>query len=144
VLIVDAEAKAVALRGDDGRLTILGGKGANFEVENWLRADADIRPPDAPDLRGGTACDALGCIGHGAEIGTVALVDRREAFNEDCRAAAIVVASLPAPPGCALHALVIDRAELDRGGAHSIFAEASGLRIETALPEQRRPFMPRR
>jgi competence protein ComEC len=144
VLIVDAEAKAVALRGSDGRLTILGGKGANFEVENWLRADADIRPPDAPDLKEGTACDALGCIGRGTEIGTAALVERREAFNEDCRAAAIVISRLPAPPGCALHAFVIDRAEFDRGGAHAIFADASGLRIETALPEQRRPFMPRR
>jgi competence protein ComEC len=144
VLIVDAEAKAVALRGSDGRLTILGGKGANFEVENWLRADADIRPPDAPDLRVGTACDALGCIGRGPEIGTVALVERREAFNEDCRAAAIVISQLPAPPGCERHALAIDRGRFERFGAHAIFVDSSGLRVETALPEQRRPFMPRR
>jgi competence protein ComEC len=72
------------------------------------------------------------------------LVDRREAFNEDCRAAAIVVTWLPAPPGCERHALVIDRARLDGFGAHAIFVDSSGLRVATALPEQRRPFMPRR
>jgi competence protein ComEC len=132
----------VAVRSEDGRYAILGGKGANFEVENWLRADADTRAPGAPDLKDGTACDALGCIGRAAGIGLVALVERREAFVEDCRAADIVVSRLAAPPGCERHALVIDRAKLDRSGAHAIFVDGSGLRIEAALPEHRRPFMP--
>jgi competence protein ComEC len=141
-LVVDAEAKAVAVRSDDGRYAILGGKGANFEVENWLRADADTRAPGATDLTDGTACDALGCIGRAAGIGTVALVERREAFVEDCRVADIVVSRLAAPPGCEQHALVIDGPQLNRSGAHAIFVDGSGLRIETALPEHRRPFMP--
>jgi competence protein ComEC len=140
-LVVDAEAKAVALRADDGGFAILGGRGANFEVENWLRADADIRAPGSPDLKEGTACDPLGCIGTAAGIGVVAMVERREAFDEDCRVAAIVVSRLPAPPGCERHAVVIDRAQLDRRGAHAIFVDGAQLRIETALPERRRPFM---
>jgi competence protein ComEC len=69
---------------------------------------------------------------------------RREAFVEDCRVAAIVISRLPAPPGCERYALVIDRGQFDRFGAHAIFVEGTGLRVETALPDQRRPFMPRR
>ena len=50
-ILVDAAANAVAVRGADGRLQIVGGKGASFEVENWLRADADPRDADdASDL----------------------------------------------------------------------------------------------
>lgn len=141
-LLVDEDASAVAIRGDDGRLSILGGRGASFEVENWLRADADDRAPDAPDIHAGTACDPLGCIGQAAGIGMVAFVTRREAFVEDCRLAEVVVSRLPAPPDCALHALVIDREQLDRRGAHALYANDTAIRITTAYPEIRRPFMP--
>jgi competence protein ComEC len=141
-LLVDEDASAVAIRGDDGRLAILGARGADFEIETWLRADGDTRTPDADDLRAGTACDELGCIGTSASLGTVAFVLRREAFAEDCRLAAIVVTRLPAPPDCALHALVIDRETLDRFGAQALYASAEGIRIETAYPDIRRPFMP--
>ncbi|MCR4282251.1 MAG: competence protein ComEC, partial [Bauldia sp.] len=143
-LIVDEDARAVAIRDIDGRLTILGGRGASFEIETWLRADADTRPANAADIQRGVACDALGCVGEAAGIGTVALVTRRDAFMEDCRVAAVVVSRLPAPPGCSLHALVIDRDKLDRYGAHAIYADGAGWRVETAYPDARRPFMPPR
>jgi competence protein ComEC len=141
-ILIDEEATAVAVRGDDGRFSILGGKGADFEVENWLRADADIRPVDAADLSRGVACDAVGCVGHLADGTIVALTDRRDAFADDCRMAGIVVSHFDAPPGCASRALVIDRSALDRFGAHAVYVESAGYRVETAYPEVRRPFMP--
>ena len=141
-VLIDESATAAAVRGDDGRFSILGGKGADFEVENWLRADADTRTVDAADLARGVACDLLGCAGRLADGTVVALTNRRDAFVEDCRMAAIVVSRFDAPPGCASHALVIDRAALDRFGAHAVYVEESGLRVETAYPEVRRPFMP--
>jgi competence protein ComEC len=141
-VIVDQDASAVAVRGDDGRLSILGGKGAAFEVENWLRADADIRTPDAADLARNVACDALGCIGRLADGRRVAFVQRRDAFAEDCLNAAIVVSSYVAPPGCREHALVIDRASLDKFGAHAAYAKGETFRVTTAYPAIRRPFMP--
>jgi competence protein ComEC len=142
VLLVDESASAVAIRAEDGRLTILGGRGAAFEIENWLRADGDVRTTSSPDLGRGTACDALGCIGNGAHVGAVALVNRAEAFAEDCRLADVVVSRWTAPPGCSLHALVIDREQLDRFGAHAIYVRDGALEISTAYPEVRRPFMP--
>jgi hypothetical protein len=90
------------------------------------------------------ACDALGCVGRLADGTIVAMTNRRDAFADDCRMARIVVSHFDAPPGCASQALVIDRSALDRFGAHAIYVETSGLRIETAYPDVRRPFMPPR
>lgn len=139
-VIVDDEAKSAAIRTDNGRYVILGGRGANFEVENWLRADADQRAPNDPTLKAGAACDPLGCVGNAAGIGTVALVLGRDAFDEDCRIAAVVITPLAAPPGCDRHALVIDRDALGRLGAHAIHAGHNGLQIDTAYTGRDRPF----
>ena len=141
-ILIDEGATAVAVRGDNGRFSILGGKGADFDVENWLRADADIRPADAADLARGVACDAGGCVGRLADGAIVALTNRRDAFSDDCRMAGIVVSHFDAPPGCGSHALVVDRPALDRFGAHAVYVESSGYRVETAYPDVRRPFMP--
>jgi competence protein ComEC len=142
-VLINEDGSVVAVRGDDGRLSVMGGKAGRFEVGLWLRADADARQADAPDLTKGVACDALGCTAHlGGEGALVALANRGDAFDEDCRLASIVVADRDAPPGCDLYATVIDRRELGRFGAHAFYAEGSGYRVETAYPAIRRPFMP--
>jgi competence protein ComEC len=142
-ILVDEQGAVVAVRGENGRLSILGGRGADFEIAYWLRADADPRLPGDPGLSKGVACDALGCVAKlGGNGGGVALVARPDAFAEDCRLVAVIVSRLDAPPGCESHALVIDRARLDRFGAHALYRHETGLRIETAYPALRRPFMP--
>jgi competence protein ComEC len=151
-ILVDESGTTVAVRGADGRYQIMGGKGARFEIENWLRADADSRDARDHGLSAGVACDPLGCIAKLADGGEVALVQKPDAFAEDCRLAAVVVSRLAAPKGCAGEATVIDRAKLETGGAHALYrraetpsAEAPGglsFTIETAYPAVRRPFMP--
>ena len=140
-VLVDDAASAVAIRGADGRLSILGGKGARFEVTYWLRADADPRPADDPSLASGTACDRLGCVGKMAGY-TIAFARSRDAFADDCREADVVISALPAPKGCSTRALVIDGDRLGRYGAHALYLEGDGLRVVTAYPAVRRPFMP--
>jgi competence protein ComEC len=148
-IFIDERGVTSAVRGPDGRLAIVNGRGASFDVENWLRADADPRQPNAPGLDAGVACDALGCIApFGADGTLVAIVANAAAFDEDCRRAAIVVSRLRAPAGCDAHALVIDRDRLARGGAHAIYAMDAGMadrptfRVQAAYPANRRPFMP--
>jgi competence protein ComEC len=142
-ILVDEGGSVAAVRGESGRLAILNGKGADFEVEYWLRADADARATDDPGLTEGVSCDPLGCVARldGAEV---ALVIRADAFAEDCRRSAVIVSRFAAPAGCAAHALVIDRAALARFGAHALYREGDGFRVETAYPAVRRPFMPPR
>ncbi len=141
-VVVDEDASAVAVRGDDGRFSVLGGKGAKFEVQNWLRADADTRAVNAPDLTRGVSCDTLGCTGHLADGRIVAFAQRRDAFAEDCLNAAIVISRYDAPPGCDAHALVIDGNVLGKFGAHAVYVQAGSFRVTTAYPAIRRPFMP--
>jgi competence protein ComEC len=151
-IIVAASGKTLAVRGSDGRLHVAGGKGAGFEVENWLRADADPREAKDASLGEGVACDPRGCIARLADGRIVALVLKADAFGEDCIAAAVVVSRLEAPPGCAAEATVIDRERLARHGAHALYlqsraggANSSGkpvFSITTAYPAVHRPWMP--
>jgi competence protein ComEC len=146
-ILVSEDGTTVAVRGTDRRLSIMGGKGERFTIENWLRADADPRQADAPDLREGVRCDPLGCISELAGEGAlISLVLKPDGFAEDCRRADIVVSHLDAPPWCAAEAMVIDRSELRRRGAHALYREydaKSGptFRIEAAYPEHPRPWM---
>ncbi len=159
-VIVNEKGTAVAVRGQDGRYRILGGKGATFAVENWLRADADTRDPKAASLKQDIACDPLGCVAKLAGAGgEVAFVTEPDAFAEDCRLSAIVVSRLSAPPGCGAETLLIDRAALDRFGAQALYRQAGSketdkssdatgqipakptFRVDTAYPMFKRPFM---
>jgi competence protein ComEC len=142
-ILVAESGAAMAVRESDGRLHIARGKDASFEVENWLRADADTRDPKGADLAAGVACDAWGCIAHLADGRLVSLVAKPDAFAEDCVRADVVISRFEAPAGCAAEALVIDRERLARRGAHALYAEAAGtFRVRTAYPEQHRPYMP--
>jgi competence protein ComEC len=142
-IIVDEDATAVAVRGADGHLRMMAARGATFEIEMWLRADADVRPANAPGLKAGVACDPIGCVTHASNNAVVALTVRREGFAEDCELAAVLVSALPAPPGCNPSGIVIDRDRLDQFGAHALFRRGDGtFRVETAYPRVRRPFMP--
>lgn len=144
VLLVNEDGTAAAVRGADGRFSLVGGKSANFEKQLWLRADADGRELADPSLSAGVACDALGCaarVGSG-EGALVTLAIRADALEEDCRDAAIVISRFDAPEGCASRALVIDRRALALGGAHAVYVDEKGYSVSTAYPAVRRPFMP--
>jgi competence protein ComEC len=152
-IIINAKGTAAAVRGGDGRYQIIGGKDAKFEMENWLRADADPRKPDAPDLANSVRCDPLGCIAKLGDGREAALVRKPDALDEDCRTAAVVVTRFMPPPGCGATATIVDKSMLARGGAVALYrlpadpdgdvSVKPGFRIEASYPETRRPFMPR-
>lgn len=137
---VAATGDAIALRGGDGSLTILGHRPSLFAAEQWLRADADGRPPrKAVDP---SACDKLGCVGILPDGRAVALVLNRDAFAEDCMRAAVVVTPLFAPPGCAA-ALVIDRYRLAQTGSLILTEHGQHWQIIAARsPDEDRPWSP--
>jgi competence protein ComEC len=146
-ILVAAGGTAAAVRGDDGRYRIVGGKGASFEVENWLRADADPRMVRDTSLGDGVTCDASMCVDKAA-FGWVAVVFDVKALVEACRTAAVIVSRFRAPPDCARTAIVLDRTVLEKGGSAALCRvdeTSTGpprFRMETAYPAIRRPFMP--
>jgi competence protein ComEC len=122
----------VAVRGASGRLSVMRGTNSDaFPLREWLSADADVRTPKDPSLRDGVTCDPIGCVARLADGTVVALALAAEAFEEDCRRAALVVSQRTAP-GCATP--VIDRAIWPRTGATALYRTAKGWNTIPANP----------
>ena len=145
IALVEETGAVVAIRDESGRYSVLG-TGATFDVDTWLRADAD--PRSANDARlGDDHCDPVGCAAPLASTGGwLALSREPAALAEDCRIATILVTALVVPADCAA-AIVIDRDVLKRGGAQAIYAQTSeggeaAFRVVATRPELRRPWMP--
>src|SRR6185295_10435801 len=123
----------VGVRGASGRLSVMRtGTGDAFSVREWLAADADARAPTDPSLREGVTCDEIGCLARLADGTIVALPFAAEAFEEDCRRAALVVSQRTAPPSCA--ATLIDRTVWPRTGATALYRTAKGWETVVAHP----------
>ncbi len=139
-IAIAATGDAIALRGGDGKLTVLGHRPSLFAAEQWLRADADGRA--ARKAVDASACGKLGCVGILPDGRAVALVLNRGAFAEDCMRADVIVTPLFAPPGCAAP-LVIDRDRLAETGAMTLTAHGQGWQMATArTPDEDRPWSP--
>ncbi len=139
-IAVAATGDALALRGADGTLSVLGHHPSLFSAEQWLSADADRRDPrEAVDK---SACDRIGCVGILPDGRAVALVLDRTAFAEDCLRADVLVTPLYAPPGCAA-ALIIDREKLNETGAVTLTARGSAWALTIArAADEDRPWSP--
>lgn len=128
-IAIAASGDALALRGGDDNLVVLGRRPSHFATEQWLRADAD--PRAAQEAIETDACDKIGCVGILKDGRSVALVFDKAAFAEDCLRADILVTPLRAPPGCAA-AMVIDRDKLAETGAMTLGLRGDGLQVTTA------------
>ncbi len=126
-IIIAADGLSLAMRNGSGRYAIIARKGDKFTTGIWLRADGDPRDPSDKALLAARNCDGLGCIGHLPDGGIVALSLDRGAFVDDCRMAVLVVTPLVAPVACGA-AVVIDRGQLARTGALSLFATGEPAR----------------
>jgi competence protein ComEC len=131
-VLVAAGAETVAVRTAEGRLAVLKLGSDTFAVRQWLAADADLRTPGDAGLSQGFRCDDAGCIARLRDGKLVAVVLAPDAFEEDCRRAALVVTRRQAPPGCA--ATVIDRRLWQRTGALALQQNANGFMLSAARP----------
>ncbi len=132
-ILISADASSLAVRGAEGRLTMIKTGSDLFAIQDWLAADADARSPKDTSLGEGIVCDEAGCIGRLADGSLVSLVKTIDAFEEDCRRAVLVVSPREAPPGCA--ALVIDRKVGRRTGALALRRVGEGFETIAARPD---------
>jgi competence protein ComEC len=141
-ILVAADGRTFAVRGADGKLAIHHTGSDTFATREWLAADADGRDPRDKALGDGIACDPSGCIGKLGDRRLVAYVIAPDAFAEDCRHAAIIVATREAPPDC--ETTVIGRRDWREHGALALYRNGSGFVIESARPPNfDRPWAPR-
>jgi competence protein ComEC len=131
-VLVAADGSAFAVRGADRRLGMVKSGSDSFALREWLAADADARTPKDDTLAAGIRCDEAGCIGRLRDGSLVAIAKTIEAFEEDCRRAAVVLSARDAPAGCA--ALVVDRQVWRRSGAIALRRVGEGFEITPTRP----------
>lgn len=129
-ILIERQGKSIALRAEDGRLSLPPDTRANYSAEMWLAADGDgRRVAEAADTPRFYRCDALGCIGT-VKGKVVALVRHIAALEEDCREADIVVVPFSVGDRCA-GKTVIDRRALTSAGAHALYVGSGASETET-------------
>ncbi len=124
-ILVAADGRTFAVRGADGKLAVHHTGSDKFATREWLAADADGRDPSDKALGEGIACDPSGCIGKLGDRRLVSYVFAPDAFEEDCRHAAIIVATRDAPPDC--ETTVIGRRDWRQRGALALYRNGSGF-----------------
>ena len=148
-ILVDGEAKVMAVRGADGELWISTRQRGRFVSDVWLRRDGQSEARTWPrDGEGrpaaGLRCDTLGCIQRRGER-TIAFVRDPRAFEEDCGRADPVVSAVPAWDLCPGPETVVDRFDLWRSGSQAIWLAPDGVRVESVAESRgERPWVARR
>ncbi len=138
-ILVDRSAIGAAIRGPDGRLSLVG-RPSGFVTEQWLRADGDARKATDASLRNNTQCDRLGCVVRLPDGRPISFVTDKRAFDEDCRRATVVISRLSAPSCKA--SLVVDRERLNGTGSVAVAVEKDGFRLAMARdPNSSRPWL---
>jgi competence protein ComEC len=140
-VLISSDGRAVAVRGNDGKLHLMrSGKDA-FAVKEWLAADADARTATDSSLADGVSCDKTGCVTPTADGAFVALSLRPEAMADDCERAALIVTAKQVPLPC--RASVIDAERLRRQGALALRRTNEGFSVNAVKPRGiDRPWSP--
>jgi competence protein ComEC len=126
------EGQAAAIRGADGRLSVLHSGRDTFATREWLAADGDERPVKDASLNAGVRYDEIGCIGRLKDGRLVSMALAPEAFLEDCARAAAVISARESPGGCA--AILIDRNVWRSQGATALRWVGDRFEVSTVRP----------
>jgi len=142
-IYVAGDGQAAALRGADGRLSLLHSGRDSFAVKEWLAADADARLPGDKTLSSGVRCDETGCIGTLRDGRLAAVALAADAFAEDCVRAAVVISQRQLPSGepSDCQAVLIDRPTWRERGALALRIEGKDFDVRAARPSgEQRPW----
>jgi competence protein ComEC len=121
-ILIAPNGETVAVRGADGRLSILGARAHRLIAEQWLTREGDRRAADDGGLAAAFTCDPLGCVAPLPSGGTIAVSRRAEGLAADCLSARLVVTRDAAPHACP--ARVVTPAVLERTGTLAFVAQA--------------------
>jgi competence protein ComEC len=129
-VLIGRGASVIAVRGPDGRLSALAGRGSGYELARWLEHDGDGRTPaevaGASDFR----CDPQGCVAYVKGL-RLAVAKSAAALRDDCSLAAILILTFPKPTRCRPAGAAIDIDDLTTHGAHALTIDGGKVRIET-------------
>ncbi|MEM8743677.1 MAG: ComEC/Rec2 family competence protein, partial [Pseudomonadota bacterium] len=134
-LLIDRDAKIVAVRTYADTLAFSGGTKKSYSLEQWLKADGDPRAPGDVLKKRGFRCDELACVAS-VKNKKVAFVRHPAALAEECARADIVISQLPIDRSCRKARATVDVIDVLERGAHALYLEGQTIKI-TNVAEQR-------
>jgi competence protein ComEC len=141
-VLIGRGAELVAVRGADGKLSALAGRGSTFELGRWLEHEGDGRPPVEAGKAQAFRCDSHGCTALVKGV-RIAVAATPAALRDDCTTAAIVVLRFARASGCSQPAALIDPADVAARGAHALTIGGGQVRLETVADARgTRPWTP--
>jgi competence protein ComEC len=143
-IIVDRDAKVVAVRDKNGKLQAPKSRRAYYQLAQWLKADGDNRKPKDASTGAGWQCDAYSCLSL-VKGQLLSFIAKPDAIHDDCQRASIMVAPMDIRQSCPAPKIILDRGMLWEKGASVIAVTESGL-VLTVASEKRgvRPWSPER
>lgn len=129
-ILISRDGRTVAIRLTDGLLSARSGRGRSFDIRMWGEADGDPREVREIGRGKGYRCDPRGCVARVAGQ-RLALPNGAIALADDCRDGDIVVMAFSQARPCPSARLVIDAADLRRGGAHALTIRGGTVTTET-------------
>jgi competence protein ComEC len=139
-VLIGRNAELVAVRGQDGALSALMGRGSTFELARWLEHDGDGRTPAEAAKTRDFRCDAEGCAASVKGL-TVAVPGNASALRDDCAKASILVLKATRPRGCTAPAAIVGARDVLESGAHALYIEDGRVHIDTVAAQRgRRPW----
>lgn len=129
---IEGTAKNVAIRTDHGELVPAHPRRSRFAAGLWLRMEGDDATPAEASRRPGWSCAEGVCRITVKNRRVVYLSDEKLAMTIPCAEADILISAFPLRGRCRSVGLRIDRFTVWRSGAHALYLDADGIRIETS------------
>jgi competence protein ComEC len=143
-ILIDRDAKVVAIRGKDGKLQAPKSRRAFYTVAQWLKADGDGRKPKDASTGAGWRCDAYSCLAM-VKGRLLSFIAKPDAIHDDCERAAILIAPMDIRQSCPAPRIVLDRGMLWERGSASIQLSDARMVLRTASERRGiRPWAPSR
>jgi len=145
-VIVDGEARTVAVLQNQSVYLTSASRAARFETDSWRQRMGQAKKPQpwqrtAEQAQGRLRCDADGCTVN-VHRKMVAISLSETTLEDDCRRSWMILATVPVRGLCHPPWGVIDRFDLWRNGTHAITFTDDGPVIRTVNGERgRRPWV---
>ena len=145
-IIIDGNARLVAVLHRDAAYLTSNNRSARFETRDWRQRMGHAARPaawqnSAETAQGRLRCDTLGCtvtLGRGL----VAISTNPATLADDCRRSWMIVATVPVRRSCKPPWGIIDRFDLWRYGTHAVTFTDKGPLIRTVNGARgRRPWV---
>lgn len=132
-IYIDDRGRNIAIRGNDGRLSLMTARRAKYAAEQWLIRDGDSSSLADAAQRGGFTCDPLGCAARTRSGHELVYVTNPALLEEECGREIVLVTPLYIDrPRCRGPTVLVDGKRLRRLGAHAISTRGGTLTVSTA------------